>query len=94
MYYYVYLLITTKAKNNISYVGYTKDLKKRLEKHNSSKGAKFTRGRSWKMIYKERYISKSDAIKAEYKLKKNYLLRKKIKKKFLNERKNFNNSTF
>tara|TARA_Y100001935_G_C17309976_1_gene515126 strand:+ start:47 stop:331 length:285 start_codon:yes stop_codon:yes gene_type:complete len=93
MYYYVYLLITTKDNKNITYVGYTKDLKKRLIKHNSSKGAKFTRGRLWKMIYKERYDSKSKAIKAEYKLKKNYLLRKEIKKKFLNERKNYNNSS-
>ena len=43
---------------------------KRLKKHNSSTGAKFTRGRLWKMIYKERYNSKSEAMKAENKLKK------------------------
>ncbi len=85
MYYYVYLILTTSNKKKISYVGYTNDPKKRLKKHNSSTGAKFTRGRLWKMIYKERYNSKSEAMKAENKLKKNYLLRKKIKTKFLNE---------
>tara|TARA_B100001121_G_scaffold288176_1_gene286032 strand:+ start:381 stop:638 length:258 start_codon:yes stop_codon:yes gene_type:complete len=83
MKFYVYLLISKKNDNIISYVGYTNDLKKRLSKHNSSKGAKFTRGRKWEMIYKKIYKTKSEAIKEEYKLKKNYLLRKKIKNKFL-----------
>ena len=46
------------------------------------------------MIYKKAYKTKSEAIKEEHKLKKNYLLRKKIKRKFLNERKNYNNSPF
>ncbi len=85
MKFYVYLLISKKNDNIISYVGYTNNLKKRLSKHNSSKGAKFTRGRKWKMIYKKTYKTKSEAIKQEYKLKKNYLLRKKIKNKFLYE---------
>ena len=83
MKFYVYLLISKKNDNIISYVGYTNDLKKRLSKHNSSKGAKFTRGRKWEMIYKKIYKTKSEAIKEEYKLKKNYLLRQKIKNKFL-----------
>ena len=83
MKFYVYLLISKKNDNIISYVGYTNDLKKRLSKHNASKGAKFTRGRKWEMIYKKIYKTKSEAIKEEYKLKKNYLLRKKIKNKFL-----------
>ena len=79
MYFYVYLLIAIKSKKKISYVGYTQDLNKRLNLHNNAKGAKFTRGRKWKLIYKERYNSKSEAMKAESKLKKNYKLRKKIK---------------
>ena len=77
--YFVYL-ITTKDKNKtISYVGYTSDLKKRLLLHNTNKGAKFTRGRKWEVIYKRKYFSKSLAMKAEYLLKKDYYLRKKIK---------------
>ena len=87
MRYFVYLLISTNYDENLSYVGYTNNLKNRLIKHNSSKGAKFTRGRKWKIIYSKSYPNKSIAISEEYKLKKNYLLRKKIKQKFLNERK-------
>ena len=51
--------------------------------HNESKGAKFTRGNKWELIYKESYNTKSSAMTAEYKLKKNYHLRKKIKKNFI-----------
>ena len=50
--------------------------------HNSSKGAKYTRGRKWLMIYFKKYKKKSEALIEEYKLKKNYLLRKKLKEKF------------
>ena len=80
--FYVYLLVTQKRNILISYVGYTKNLKKRLNLHNISKGAKFTRGRKWKLIYYKRYKSKNIALKEEYKLKVNYELRNQIKKKF------------
>lgn len=85
MYYYVYLLISKKNKKYFSYVGYTKNLKNRLKLHNSSKGAKFTKGKKWVLIYKKRYKSKSVAMSYEYKLKKNYLKRKKIKQNYLNK---------
>ena len=78
--YFVYLLITKSKKRTISYVGYTKDLNKRLKLHNNSKGAKFTRGRKWKLVYYKKYDNKNLAMKEEYKLKKNYQLRSKIKK--------------
>ena len=79
MSFFVYL-ITSKVKNRtISYVGYTNNLKKRINLHNSSKGAKFTRGKKWKLIYYKLYHTKRMAMKEEYKLKKNYKLRKKIK---------------
>ena len=81
--YYVYLIISTNKNKVISYVGYTNNLEKRLLAHNSSKGAKFTRGRKWKMIYSKSFASKSEAMKAEIKLKKNILLRKKIKNQFI-----------
>jgi putative endonuclease len=51
--------------------------------HNSSKGAKFTKGKKWKVIYYKKYLDKSKAMKDEYKLKKDYKLRNKIKSKFL-----------
>tara|TARA_B100000963_G_scaffold354681_1_gene371606 strand:- start:230 stop:514 length:285 start_codon:yes stop_codon:yes gene_type:complete len=84
MTYFVYLIVTEKKKYQcISYVGYTKNLKKRLDQHNTSKGAKFTRGRFWKLAYSKRFDSKNIALKEEYKLKVNYKLRKKIKEKFI-----------
>ena len=83
MNYYVYLLLAKSKKTHISYVGYTSNLINRLKKHNSSNGAKFTRGRKWRIIYSKKYSSKSIALKEEYKLKKNYKKRKIIKEKYL-----------
>ena len=79
MTYFVYLIVTNLKNNKkISYVGYTNNLKKRIKLHNDGKGAKFTRGKKWKLVYYEKYDSKSLAMKNEYKLKKNYKLRKQI----------------
>ena len=85
MSYFVYLLATTKKNKVITYVGYTNDLKKRLSLHNSGKGAKFTKGSVWKLIYKKKYETKNIAMSEEYKLKKNYKFRNKIKEKFLRD---------
>ncbi len=82
MSYFVYLIVSNLKKNKkISYVGYTNNLKKRISLHNSGKGAKFTRGKKWKLVYYRRYDSKSLAMKNEYILKKNYKLRNEILKK-------------
>lgn len=62
----------------MTYVGYTKNLTNRLYLHNSNKGAKYTKGNIWKIIYKKRFISKSNAMKYEYKLKKDIKKRLKI----------------
>ena len=78
MSYYVYML-KSKSIKPVTYVGYTNDLKKRITLHNTGKGAKFTRGRKWVLIYKEKYKSKSAAISREYYIKNNRSLRKKIK---------------
>ena len=80
MNFYVYMLKSLDRKP-ITYVGYTKDLKKRITLHNLGKGAKFTRGRKWKLIYKEIFNSKNKAISREYYIKKNRILRNKIKYK-------------
>ena len=70
MSFYVYMLINKDRFIKKTYVGYTNDLKKRLLLHNSSKGAKFTRGKKWKIIYKKRFYDKRLAMSFEYKLKK------------------------
>ena len=83
MKHFVYLVISLSDKRLISYVGYTNNIRNRLKSHNSSKGAKFTRGRKWKIIYKKSYNSKSEAMKKEYLLKKDKKKRLEIKKKYL-----------
>ena len=64
-----------------TYVGYTNNLVSRLNKHNSNKGAKSTKGYKWLLIYSKKFITKSDAMSYEYKLKKNKKLRKEILEK-------------
>ena len=72
-------MLKSFGKDPVTYVGYTNDLKKRIKLHNNNKGAKFTRGRKWKLIYKEKLNSKKEAISREYYIKKNRTLRNKIK---------------
>ena len=83
MNYYVYML-KSLGKVSVTYVGYTNNLKKRIDLHNNNKGAKFTRGRKWKLIYKEKTNSKKEAISREYYIKKNRKLRNKIKNENFN----------
>tara|TARA_B100001250_G_scaffold229842_1_gene197314 strand:+ start:253 stop:495 length:243 start_codon:yes stop_codon:yes gene_type:complete len=75
----VYLIVAKVKKKTISYVGYTNNLNKRINLHNTGKGAKFTKGNKWKLIYYEIYYSRAEAMKNEYSLKKNYYLRNKLK---------------
>ena len=82
MSFYVYML-KVKGIKKITYVGYTNNLKKRINLHNLGKGAKFTRGRKWVLIYKEKFKSKKEAISREYYIKNNKPLRKKIKENYL-----------
>tara|TARA_B100001063_G_C16562704_1_gene451809 strand:- start:458 stop:688 length:231 start_codon:yes stop_codon:yes gene_type:complete len=76
-------MLKSKSNKPITYVGYTNNLKKRINLHNSGKGAKFTKGRKWTLIYYEKFSSKNEAISREYYIKNNKTLRKKIKKKYL-----------
>ena len=81
MSFYVYML-RSKGIKKITYVGYTNNLSKRINLHNSGKGAKFTRGRKWVLIYKEKFKSKKEAISREYYIKKNRSYRNKLKTKY------------
>ena len=84
MKYYVYLILSKKYNKYTSYVGYTNNVENRLYLHNNSKGAKFTKGKSWLLAYTKQYKNKIIAMKEEYKLKKNIKLRAKIKRDFIN----------
>ncbi len=92
MKYCVYLLISKHKSRLISYVGYTKNLKKRLILHNISRGAKYTKGKKWIVFHKEFYNTKSKAMSREFELKKDRKFRKFIKKRF--EKINKNNISF
>jgi len=81
--FFVYLILNIKDNKTISYVGWTNNLKKRLQLHNSGKGAKFTRGRNWNLIFKKKMKSKISAMQFEYKLKKNQKMRKKLINNFI-----------
>ena len=80
-------MLKSKGIKSVTYIGYTNNLTKRINLHNSGKGAKFTRGRKWILVYKEKFTSKNKAISREYYIKKNRVLRNRLK----NE--NFNSPT-
>ena len=77
-------MLKSKSMKAITYVGYTNNLSRRIALHNSGKGAKFTRGRKWSLIYKEKFKSKKEAISREYYIKNNRALRNKIKNEHIN----------
>ena len=72
------MLTSINKSKNKTYVGYTNNLESRLYKHNNNLGAKSTKGHKWKIIYSKKFISKSDAMSYEYKIKKDRKLRSKI----------------
>ena len=83
MCYFTYMIKSVSPGTKKTYVGYTNNIKNRLEKHNSNKGAKSTKGYKWLLIYNKKFKSKSEAMSFEYKLKKDKSLRKKILENFI-----------
>ena len=83
MKYFVYVLGSRKKNKLITYVGYTNNLRKRLYLHNIGKGAKFTRGSYWKIIYTEKFKTISEAKSREYYIKKNRKFRNLIKELYI-----------
>lgn len=66
--FYVYIL---KCGDGSFYCGYTNDVEKRLKKHKSGKGAKYTRSRlPLELVFTEKFDNKSDALKRECEIKK------------------------
>lgn len=65
---YLYIV---ECRDGTFYTGITTDIKKRIDAHNSGRGAKYTRGRGpVKLMHLRRYVDRSAASKAEYKIKK------------------------
>ena len=67
---YVYILGALDGTPRHTYVGWTVDLGARVEAHNSGKGAKFTRGRRWALLYAEKYRTRTEAMRREWHLKR------------------------
>jgi predicted GIY-YIG superfamily endonuclease len=63
-----YLYILRGVDSRKSYVGQTSDLKQRLHEHNSGHNTS-TKHEQWQLVYYESYLTKSQAIDRESKLK-------------------------
>ena len=68
MFFYVYILQSVKEKR--LYIGFTHNLKERLEKHNQGEVYWTKRYMPWRIMYFEGYRSKEDALEREKKLKR------------------------
>ena len=78
---YTYIL---KCKDGTLYTGWTNDLERRLEAHNSGKGAKYTKTRRpVTLAYYETFETKQQAMKREYAIKQ---LPREEKLKLIDER--------
>jgi putative endonuclease len=75
---YVYILGSAGDSGARTYVGWTTDLEKRLVAHNSGTGAKSTRGRTWRLLYAERYVVRGEAMSREWHLKRDRRFRKAL----------------
>ena len=78
MVYYVYLIKTLNGYLNKTYVGYTNNILKRLDKHNTNQGAKSTKGYKWELVFRKKFYSKNKALSFEYKFKRDRKERLKI----------------
>ena len=70
MMYYVYVL--KSMKDNKLYIGYTGDLKRRVNEHNNGESISTKSRRPLKLIYYEACLSKKDALHREKYLKTTY----------------------
>lgn len=61
--YYVYILLS--EKDNKFYIGFTSDLKRRLNEHNEGRTPSTKSRRPFKLIYYEAHLSKKDAERRE-----------------------------
>jgi putative endonuclease len=67
---FVYVLGSRRKNDRRTYVGWTTDIKRRLQQHNAGSGAKSTRGRKWILLYCERCKTRSEAMSREWHIKR------------------------
>lgn len=75
---FVYVIASRRNGESRTYVGWTTDLDRRLERHNAGTGAKSTRGRTWTLLYAERFETRGDAMSREWHLKRDREFRRKL----------------
>ena len=75
---FVYVLGSDGAGGARTYVGWTTDLDARLDAHNSGRGAKSTRGRTWVLLYAEKFKTRPEAMSREWHLKRDRKLRREL----------------
>lgn len=75
---FVYILGSVRNDDRRTYVGWTTDLDQRVARHNAGTGAKSTRGRTWTLLYVERYETRSDAMRREWQLKRDRAFRRML----------------
>ncbi|MBN2150931.1 MAG: GIY-YIG nuclease family protein [Candidatus Lokiarchaeota archaeon] len=51
------------------YTGYTNSIKRRFAEHASSRGARYTRGKSLRLVYFQTFRTRSDAMRREREIK-------------------------
>ncbi len=65
-----YVVYVIKSKEGYVYTGMTDNLERRLFEHNNKALSFWTkRGTDWKLVYREEYVEKSEALKREKWLK-------------------------
>jgi putative endonuclease len=78
---FVYVLGTRSKTRPLTYVGWTNDVARRLVKHNSGKGARSTRGRTWVLLHSEWFATRREAMSREWHLKRDRKFRKTLARK-------------
>lgn len=75
---FVYVLGCVHKGRYVSYVGWSNDVARRLEKHNNGTGARSTRGRTWTLLHTEGFKTRNEAMSREWHLKRDRAFRKKL----------------
>ena len=86
MFYFVYVLLS--LKDQMFYIGFTRDVERRLKEHNAGKNTSTASRRPLTLIYYEAHLSKVDAIRREnyFKTTKGKITLRMVIKDFLSDK--------
>lgn len=75
---FVYVLGSFHKGRYLSYVGWTNNVARRLDQHNTGTGARSTRGRAWTLLHTEAFKTRNEAMSREWHLKRDRAFRKQL----------------